>query len=579
MASNADIASRFATMADCLELLGENTFRVNAMRKVARVAEDAADDLCELARRIPKQLQAMDGIGASSASKIIEFANTGRMHEYEELLATLPAGLIDVLRIPGLGPKTVKLLWDQGGVTDLVSLKAKLASGDLAAIPRMGAKILQNIAENIAFIETASARTRLGDALPFAEELVSRLRAVTGVQEADYAGSLRRGRETIGDIDLLVATNDPVSVMQAFVAFAEVAKILAHGETKSSVRLHNGMQVDLRAVPPAVWGAALLYFTGSKEHNVSLREFAQQQKMRLNEYGLFPDDGNEQPPQSRGVKALAAATETDIYKALDLAWLPPELRESRNGCQPPPTNLLQITDIRRELHSHTTASDGACSIEQMVREAKRRGFDCIAITDHSRSSAQANGLSIERLIEHIAAVRAVGEAVTGIHVLAGSEVDILADGHLDYPDEVLAKLDWVVASPHTALKQTPEAATQRLLAAIANPYVRVIGHPSGRILGGRPGLEPDWRTLFAAAAQAQVAFEINSNPMRLDLRDQLVQAALEAGCLLSINTDAHSLQNFNLLRYGITTARRGGLTTDACINTWPWQRFNTWFQK
>jgi DNA polymerase (family 10) len=440
----------------------------------------------------------------------------------------------------------------------------------------MGAKTLQNIRENLTFLETAGARTRLGDALPVAEALVAALADLPGVSEAAFAGSLRRGKETIGDIDLLVATKSPKPIMQAFTSRPDVAKVLAHGETKSSVRLNSGLQVDVRAVDPAAWGAALIYFTGSKEHNVLLRERAQQRHMRLNEYGLFPDDGHPEPPQDRGVKPVAAKTEQDIYNALDVPLLPPELREARQGLATPPAGLIEITDIRRELHCHTTASDGFCSIEEMIGEAKRRGFDCIAITDHSRSSAQANGLSVERLLEHAQAVRAAGKRVGGIHALAGSEVDILADGRLDYPDEVLKELDWVVASPHTALKQEPAAATARLLAAIGNPLVHVIGHPSGRILGGRPGLEPDWAALFKAAAKAQVAMEINANPHRLDLRDQLVHAALLAGCAISINTDAHALDNLDLLRFGVLTGRRGGLTADRCVNAWPWRRFETW---
>jgi len=576
VSANADIARLFAEMADALELLGENAFRVNALRKVARTAEDAAEDLAALARTDVKTLESIAGIGASSARKIVEFATTGRMHEHAELLAKLPEGLMGVLRVPGLGPKTVKLLWDQGGVTDLATLKAKLESGALEGLPRMGAKTLQNIRENLAFLETAAARARLGDALPIAEALVAALAALPGVKEAAFAGSLRRGKETIGDIDLLVATTKPKPVMDAFVSRPDVAKVLAHGDTKSSVRLQSGLQVDLRAVEPAAWGAALLYFTGSKEHNVLLRERAQERRQRLNEYGLFPDDGQPEPPQERGVKPVAAATEEAIYKALDLPWIPPELRESRNGLAPAPASLIQVTDIRRELHCHTTASDGFETIESIIGEAKRRGFDCIAITDHSRSSAQANGLSEERLLEHAKAVRAAGKRVGGIHALAGSEVDILADGHLDYPDDVLAELDWVVASPHTALKQSSEAATQRLLAAIANPHVRVIGHPSGRIIGGRPGLEPDWQAVFAAASKARVALEINAKPMRLDLRDQLVHAALAAGCLISINTDAHALDNFDLLRFGVTTGRRGSLTLEHCVNAWPWKRFEAW---
>ena len=576
MSANADIARLFHEMANALELLGENAFRVNALRKVARTAEDAPEDLAALARADVKALEAIPGVGASSARKIVEFAGSGRMQEHADLLAKLPDGLMAVLRVPGLGPKTVKLLWEQGGVTDLASLKAKLDSGALEGLPRMGAKTLQNIRENLAFLETAGARTRLGDALPVAEALVSALTALPQVTEAAFAGSLRRGKETIGDIDLLVATAEPGPVMQAFVGRPDVAKVLAHGDTKSSVRLSSGLQVDLRAVQPSAWGAALLYFTGSKEHNVLLRERAQQRGQRLNEYGLFPDDGNQQPPQQRGVTPVAALTEQAIYQALDLPWMPPELREDRHGLAPAPKGLIQLSDIRRELHCHTTASDGAETIESMVGEAKRRGFDCIAITDHSRSSAQANGLSEERLLEHVRAVRAVGARVSGIHVLAGSEVDILADGRLDYPDQVLAQLDWVVASPHTALKQEAAAATARLLAAIRHPLVHVIGHPSGRLLGGRPGLDPDWAALFAAAAKAGVAMELNANPHRLDLRDQLVHAAWAAGCAVAVDTDAHGLDNFDLLRFGVLTARRAGLTTEGCVNAWPWKRFEAW---
>jgi DNA polymerase (family 10) len=578
VSANADIARLFHEMADALELLGENAFRVNALRKVARVAEDATEDLAAVARTDPKAVEAIEGIGASSARKIVEFAGSGAMREHAELLAKLPPGLMQVLRVPGLGPRTVKLLWEQGGVTDLATLKTKLASGELAGLPRMGPKTLQNIAENLAFLETAGQRTRLGDALPVAEALVAELSKLPGVKEVAFAGSLRRGRETIGDVDLLVATTKPAPVMDAFTSRPGVAKVLAHGETKSSVRLASGLQVDLRAVAPAAWGAALLYFTGSKEHNVLLRERAHRKGLRLNEYGLFKDDGKPEPPQDRGLTPVAAATEAKVYEAMGLPWIPPELREGHDECGGTPAPLIELSDIRRELHCHTTASDGACTIEEMAEEAKRRGFDAIAITDHSRSSAQANGLSVERLREHIAAIRAAARRVSGIHILAGSEVDILADGRLDYPDEVLAELDWVVASPHTALKQEPAAATKRLLAAIEHPLVHVIGHPSGRMLGGRPGLEPDWAALFKAAARSGVAMEINANPHRLDLRDQLVRAALAAGCHIAIDTDAHGLDNFDLLRFGVLTGRRGGLTAEGCVNAWPWKRFEAWRQ-
>ena len=577
MSANASIATLFNQIADALEVLGENQFKVMAHRKAARMLEDLSDDVAELCKNDPDKLKSIDGLGASSVQKIQEFVATGKIKAHEEALAKLPPGLIDVLRVPGLGPKTVKLLWDQGGVTDLATLKSQLASGALEKLPRMGAKTLQNISENIAFLETASDRVRLGDAMPIAQTFVSQLGAIKGVTQAEYAGSMRRGRETIGDIDLLVATEDPAPVMQFFCAHPLVAKVLVSGETKSSVRLNSGLQVDLRVVPAMNWGAALLYFTGSKDHNVILRERAIERSMRLNEYGLFADDGDETPPQQRGVKPVASKTEQEIYAKLGLEWITPELRESHGEFEKNiTTQLISVNDIRRELHCHTTASDGVLSIEQLIETAKSRGFDAIAITDHSRSSAQANGLSVERLREHAANIRAASAKIKGIHVLVGSEVDILADGHLDYPDDVLAELDWVVASPHTALKQSPEAATARLLAAIANPFVHVIGHPTGRILNGRPGLEPNMKVVISAAAKAGVALEINCNPARLDLRDALVRAAHEGGAMISINTDAHDSEHFDFLRYGILTARRAGLNSAGCVNAWPWKKFDAW---
>ncbi len=577
MSANAEIAKLFNQIADALEVLGENQFKVMAHRKAARMLEDLGDDVAELCKSDPNKLKSIDGLGASSVQKIQEFVATGKIKAHEEVLAKLPPGLIDVLRVPGLGPKTVKLLWEQGGVADLATLKSQLASGALEKLPRMGAKTLQNIAENLAFLETAGDRARLGDAMPIAELLITQLRAIQGVTQAEFAGSLRRGRETIGDVDLLVATEQPACVMEFFCGHPLVAKVLVSGDTKSSVRLNSGLQVDLRAVPAVHWGAALLYFTGSKDHNVILRERAIERGMRLNEYGLYADDGDATPPQQRGVTPIASKTEQDIYDKLGLEWIAPELRESHGEFEVNITKQLIVQgDIRRELHCHTTASDGLLSIEKLIETAQSRGFDAIAITDHSRSSAQANGLSLERLREHAANIRAAAAKFKGIHVLVGSEVDILADGRLDYPDDVLAELDWVVASPHTALKQTTEAATTRLLAAIANPFVHVIGHPTGRILNGRPGLEPNMKHVIAAAAQAGVALEINCNPARLDLRDALVRAAHQGGAMISINTDAHDGNHFDFLRYGILTARRGCLDAKHCVNAWPWKKFEAW---
>jgi DNA polymerase (family 10) len=339
--------------------------------------------------------------------------------------------------------------------------------------------------------------------------------------------------------------------------------------------------VDLRIVDEAVFGAALLYFTGSKRHNVVLRERAARAGLRLNEYGLFPDDGEEAPPQTRGVPPVAADTEQAIYAALDLPWIPPELREDRGefefGDDLPA--LVELGDIRSELHAHTRASDGRLTIEQLAAAAAARGFHTVAVTDHSQSSIQANGLSPERLRAHVRAVREADARIDGIRILAGTEVDILADGHLDYDDELLAELDIVVASPHTSLRQDPEEATARLVRAVSHPHVHILGHPTGRMLGRREGLHPDMRAVVAAAAEHDTALEINANELRLDLRDVHVQAAVEAGALVSINCDTHRAENLDQFRYGVLTARRGRLTAARCLNTWPRADLLAWLAR
>ncbi|MFO0963155.1 MAG: DNA polymerase/3'-5' exonuclease PolX [Phycisphaerales bacterium] len=579
MSSNAELARIFHEIADVLDLTGANAFRVNAHRKVARLLEESAQDLAALAHADPAALRELPGIGAASAAKIEEFVATGRVGEHDELLATVPPGLPALLGIPGLGPKRVRTLWQEGGVDGVATLRARLADGSLAGLPGMGAKTLQNIAESLRFIDSSRGRIRLGEALPLAEAFVALLRAVPGAHRVEFAGSVRRGRETIGDIDIVASGADAAALHAAMRGAPGVESVLASGATKTSVRSGHGVQVDLRTVEDAQFGAALLYFTGSKEHNVRLRERAQRAGLRLNEYGLFPDDpSQEAAPQERGVAPVAARTEDEVYRALGLPFIPPELREDHGELDaPPPADLIDREAIRAELHCHTTASDGTLTIQEMVEAALALGHHTIAITDHSRAQAQANGLSIDRLLEHAAAVRALARRYAGrIQVLVGSEVDILADGTLDYPDEVLAGLDIVVASPHSALKAAPEVATQRLLAAIRHPHVDIIGHPTGRIINAREGLSPDIPLLAREAAARGVALEVNANSMRLDLRDSHVRACMEAGCLVAIDTDAHGAGDFEQLRYGIATARRGGLTAPRCVNTWSAQRLREW---
>ena len=579
MSSNLELARIFSEIADVLDLTGANAFRVNAHRKVARILEEAGEDLASLARTDPARLRTIPGIGEGSAAKIDEFLATGKVKEHDDLLATIPAGVPGLLRIPGLGPKRVRNLWQEGGVDSVDTLRRKLSEGSLGGLPGMGPKTLKAIEESLAFLDTTRGRIRLGEAAEIAASFVAHLRAAGGVQRISHAGSLRRGKETIGDVDIVASATDPAALHAAMRAAPGVAAVLVSGDTKTSVRTDHGVQVDLRTVDDAQFGAALLYFTGSKEHNVRLRERAQRQGMRLNEYGLFPEEpGTEGSPQSRGVRPVAARTEEEVYEALGLWLIPPELREDHGELEKhPPEDLVRVEDIRAELHCHTTASDGTLTIVGMVEEAIRRGFHTIAITDHSRSQAQANGLDADRLRAHAAAIREVAKDFADrIEVLAGSEVDILADGTLDYPDDVLALLDLVVASPHSALRADPAAATERLLAAVRHPLVHVIGHPTGRIVNAREGLSPDIPLIAREAAARQVALEVNANTMRLDLRDAHVRVCVDAGCLVSINTDAHGAGDFDQLPFGVATARRGWLGTGLCVNAWTRARLGKW---
>jgi len=577
MSTNSEIAEIFSGMAAVLELTGANPFRVNAHVRVARTLRDLTVDVATLADD-SKKLTAIEGIGAGSAKKIIEFVETGDVKEYRALLAEIPEGLIALLGVQGLGPKTVKMVWEQAGVTNLASLEAAIDSGALLDLPRLGAKSIENIRESLRFAARTADRVRIGAALPIAEAIVGHLASVKGTRRIEYAGSLRRGRDTIGDIDILAASAEPEGLSEAFRSMPGVEKVLAAGTTKSSIRLEAGLQVDLRIVGEEAFGAALMYFTGSKQHNVRLRERATKRKMRLNEYGLFPDDGNDEPPQQRGIAPIAAVTEADVYAALDVPFVPPEMREDRGEIGVEPPALVTVEDVKAELHAHTVASDGRMTLEQLVDAARQRRFHTIAVTDHSKSSAQANGLSEDRLRAHIEMIHEANAAADDITILAGSEVDILSDGRLDYDDDLLAALDIVVASPHAALTQDPEKATKRLLAAIRHPLVHIIGHPTGRLINRRPGLSPDIESLVAAAAENDTALEINANDRRLDLRDTHVRAAVEAGAPIAINTDAHSADNFDLLRYGIMTARRGWLTAEGCINTWPAKRLHAWLR-
>lgn len=584
MSANAEIARLLDETAAMMEVLGENRFRVAALQRASRVISGLGVDLAQIAQD-REALLAIDGVGDKIADKIQEYVRTGRIAERDEYAQRIPSGVLDLLGVPGLGPKTVGLLWREKNITTLAGLKRALEDGSILDLPRMGKRSAERIARALAFTESSGSRTPIGVAMPIAESIVVRLEASARGATAVYAGSLRRGRDTVGDVDILACATDADAVSRAFREAPEVAEVLAAGATKSSVRLRAGdtgrlIQADLRVVERRALGAAMLYFTGSKDHNVALRERARARGLTLNEYGLFPDDGGPTPPQVRGVTPVAAKTEAAIYSKLGLAHIPPELREDRGeiaaaeaGALP---DLIEPDHISAELHAHTTASDGSLSIEALAREAQRRGFHTVAVTDHSKSQTVANGLDEARLREHIASIRAVNERMRGVTVLAGAEVDIHADGSLDYDDDTLALLDIVVASPHWALTQKPADATRRLLRAIEHPLVDIVGHPTGRLIGKREGLSPDIAELCAAAAEHGTALEINAHWMRLDLRDTHVRAAVEAGAPIAINCDVHSERDFDNLRYGVMTARRGWLPADRCVNAWSARRLRAW---
>ena len=576
MATNAEVAAAFEELAVLSEILGANVFKVNAFRKAARAVEGLPG---EAAAMSVVELKEIDGLGASTAAKVHEFAEKKTMSELEELRAQVPPGVKEVLAIQGIGPKTARALWVDAGVVDLASLKKAIESGAVAKLPRMGAKTIANMTEAIAFAESSRGRVRIAEAMPLAERMVAELGRLPFVERVAYAGSLRRGKETIGDIDILASSKEPAKLMEAFRTRDEVAKVLASGETKTSVQTTTGVQVDLRVVPLDRFGAALQYFTGSKEHNVALRERAISRGFKLNEYGLFKVGADG--AVADGAEPAAAREEKDIYAALGLDWMEPTMREDRGeiaafeiGAKH--ATVVTLADIKAELHSHTTASDGAMSIDELVERAATRGFHTIAITDHSKSQFQANGLDEERLRAHIKAIHEARKRHPNMQIWAGSEVDILSDGTLDYADDLLAELDWVVASPHAALKQEPRAATDRLLKAIAHPLVHVIGHPTGRIVNGRPGLEPAMNELFAAAKEHGTALEINAHHMRLDLRDVHVKGAVDAGCMLAIDCDVHGSEDFDELRYGVMTAQRGWLPKARCLNCMDAKALDAW---
>jgi DNA polymerase (family X) len=569
--SNQDLASIFTHIADLLEIKGEIIYKILAYRKAADSLENLASDAAAYWQA--GQLDQIPGVGKAIAEKIDELLRTGKLEFLERLEQEVPPTLVELLQVPDIGPKKVSLFWKQLGVTDLAGLEASAQAGQLRGLPGMGEKSEARVLSGIQAVRRRSGRIPLGKAWPFAQEMLAFLKAIPGVVDASTAGSLRRMRATVGDIDLLVAAQDSRPVMEAFVNHPQVLAISGQGETKASVEFQHGIHAQLWVHPPERWGTALQYATGSKDHNVRLRELALKQGLSLSDQSFARQDGSE----------ILCATEEEVYDLLGLPWIPPELREDRGEVQAAKSGglprLVERGDVSAELHSHSTWSDGRLSIRQMAEAAIERGYKVYAITDHSGSLGVAQGLSLDELKAQRTEIDAVqAELGDAIRLLQGAEVEIRADGSLDYPDDALAALDIVVASLHSSLRQPREQITQRLLNAIRNPHVDIIGHPTGRMLPNREAADLDMAAVFAAAADSGTALEINAHPARLDLDDVYSRRAVELGIPLSINTDAHSPGDMDLLFFGVATARRGWVEAENVINTWAPERLMAWLQ-
>jgi len=572
--TNADIAAAFEQVADLLEYQGENVFRVRAYRNAARTIDGLVESLASVRADEARSLTELEGIGADLAGKIETLLDTGRLPLLETLEQQVPAVVFDLMRVPGLGPKKVKTLVDALGIDSLAALEDACREGRVQGIKGFGPKTEAAILENLAFARDPDrARLLWNEADEIARELLAWLAESPAARRVEAAGSLRRGRETVGDLDILVDSDEPATVMRRLVDWPETTAVIVRGETKTSIRGPRQVQVDLRVVPPESFGAALQYFTGSKEHNVRLRGRARDRGLSINEYGVFRlvADGSGTKGNS-----LAGRTEEEVYAAVDLPWIPPELREGRDEIalaeQGDLPDLVTLADIRGDLHMHTTATDGEETLAEMVRGAIDRGLSYIAITDHGQRVTMAHGLDRRRLLEQWDQIDRLNAALAAegtppIMVLKGIEVDILEKGGLDLPDEVLERADWVVASLHYGQSQPRDRITARIVAAIENPNVAVIGHPTGRLINRRPAYDVDIEAVIEAAARTGTFLEINANPWRLDLDDRHAAAAKAAGVKLAISTDAHSIRGLDLMRCGILQARRAGLEAKDVANT------------
>jgi DNA polymerase (family 10) len=567
---NSEIARQFEQLADLLEIDGANPFRLRAYRNAARTISGQSAEVAALAGEGRAALMELPGIGKDLAEKIEQIVETGELPQLVELKERIPAGILDMLRLPGMGPKKVAVLFHDLGLETLDALKAAAEEGRVSELKGFGKKTEQTILANIDRVAEAGLRSLLADAKPAAEQIVADLLRLKSVRQAAVAGSCRRCRETVGDLDVLVTAAQSQEAMDRLAGHELVSEVLARGETKQRVRLKSGIELDLRVVPEDSFGAALQYFTGSKEHNIVMRRRAQERNLKLNEYGLFPATDEDQP-------AVAGRTEEEIYAALDLPWIPPELRENRGEFERAEKHelpeLLTLADIQGDLHMHTTATDGAASIREMIEAARARGLSYIAITDHSKRVTMANGLNAQRLRKHWEEIRSIREDYDDIDVLCGIECDILEDATLDLPDDVLHEAEWVIAVLHYGLNQPRDQIQRRLLAAVEHPEVSIIGHPSGRVVGRRPGADIDWQEFLQATRDHGKLLEINASPYRLDLDEVHAAAARELGIPIVISTDAHSTGGLDVMQWGVLQARRAGLQKQDVANTLPAKKF------
>jgi len=571
---NLEVARIFDEIADILELKNENPFRIRSYRRAARVIRDLPDDVKSLAET--GELRGVPGIGASLAEKIEEIVDTGTCKFYEDLKKDPVYSLTDLLSIPGIGPKLAVRLNKELGIKNVDDLEKAAREGKLHNLEGIREKLEEKILKGIEQYRRHVGRFKLADALTYAESIVKILSSLKGVTKIDIAGSLRRMKETIGDIDILVIAKpaQAAKVMDTFTSMDTVADVLAKGDTKSSVLLKSGIQVDLRILESKSYGAALHYFTGSKDHNVAIRDRAKRKGLKVSEYGVFDSKTND---------PLGGAREEDIFRLVDLPFIPPELRENSGEIEAAEKGklpkLIQFEHMKGDLHMHTKASDGANTIEEMAIAAKKLGYKYIAITDHSKAVKVAGGLNEEELEAHIRAIKKAKKKIDGIEILSGIEVDIMPDGSLDLADWVLSKCDVVIAAVHSKFNMSKEEMTRRIIKGISNPLVHILAHPTGRIINERDPYEVDLEAIIAAAKKNKVALELNSYPDRLDLRDIYCRQAKEAGVKISINTDSHAAMQLGNIRYGIATARRGWLEPGDVINTYSLKRLRKFLAK